>query len=144
MSPIQGVHHINLLVADLEAAVERWRAVMGNREPIIDDLPTRGVRTARFEVGDTWIVLVQPVAEGEPMRILRERGEGLFLLSLSVDSIDACRGSAPEASGLGQHIAIGETRPGLQNWLVADLDACLAPGAIIQLTELGPLTEEPQ
>ena len=131
MSQPKKIHHINLLVADLAEAIRRWSGLLGNCEPIFEELPTRGVTTARFDIGGTWLVLVAPTTEGEPMRILRERGEGLFLLSLSVDDLDQ---AVPEGSIKGCS-ALSPPRVGLAGWRVADLDDQFAPGAVIQLTE---------
>ena len=71
------IHHVNVLVRDIETAKHRYRDVF-NVKFIDEPLPSRGVLTSRFSLGDSWFVLVQPVAEGEPMRQLRERGEGLI------------------------------------------------------------------
>jgi methylmalonyl-CoA/ethylmalonyl-CoA epimerase len=57
------IHHINLLVRDIEAAKQSYRDVF-NVDFIDEALPSRGVLTSRFKVGDAWLVLVQPVAEG--------------------------------------------------------------------------------
>ena len=122
----RGIHHINFLVRDLDAAELRYRKLLGLGAALREELPGRGVMTARFRLGDTWLVLVQPVGdEGEPARMLRERGEGFMLLSLGVDDLDAARGV------LGEDL--GEERRGLEGWRVADLGDCL--GANLQLTE---------
>ena len=71
------VHHVNLLVRDLESAKRAYRAKF-NIDFIDESLPSRGVLTSRFRIGESWLVLVQPNAEGEPMRQLRERGEDCF------------------------------------------------------------------
>ncbi len=69
---LQGVHHINFLVADLDAAVLRYKDLFDIDPMTIESLPERGVRTARFKMSGVWIVLVQPVDEqSEPMRHLR-------------------------------------------------------------------------
>ena len=79
----RGIHHINFLVRDLDAAELRYRQLLGLGPALREALPGRGVMTARFRLGATWLVLVQPIGdEGEPARLLRERGEGFMLLSL--------------------------------------------------------------
>lgn len=129
---IRGIHHINLLVRDLPKAMEQYQQQLGVAHFDVADLPRRGVRTARFMVGHTAIVLVQPVAEGEPMRQLQSRGEGLFLLSFEVDSLEsAC---SHVVAGGGQ--LDGEPREGLSNWQVVDIDAAAISGGQLQLTEV--------
>ncbi len=129
---INGVHHINLLVRNLEQAVEQYRRQLGVDSFQWDELPGRGVRMARFQAGGTWVVLVQPVADGEPMRVLREQGEGLFLLSFGVDSLDDAMERVTD--GGGGFINDGP-RQGLDNWRVIDLDPSCVAGAALQLTE---------
>ena len=133
MSLLNRIHHINLLVRDLDAAVERYRAAFGIEDLVREALPDRGVRTARFRAGESWVVLVQPTRpDSVPGRHLAEHGEGLFLLSFGVDDLDsACErvvGAVPAA-------VTGEPRSGLAGWQVQDLDPALFNGALIQLTE---------
>lgn len=118
------VHHVNLLVRDLPAALAAWRR-LGVTEVIEEHLPGRGVETARFRVGETWIVLVQPTdPEGIPGRHLSTHGEGLFLLSLGVESL------ADEAAA---GLPLSTPRRGLADWQVADLEAREFQGAVLQL-----------
>lgn len=127
---IKNVHHITLLVKDLDDAIARWRDQLGVLVFQKDEIVSRGVHTARFQVGATWIVLVQPVAEGEPMRVLRERGEGLFLLSFGVDDADLADAHVKAGGG-----ATTSLRRGLDNWYVFDIEPASLAGSQIQLTE---------
>ena len=129
---ITSVHHITLLVRDLETAVSQWRQQLAVEEVLLDELPERGVKTARFKAGDVWLVLVQPVAEGEPRRVLEERGEGLFLLSLGVDSLQAATDQVVLGGGA---MTANEPRSGLENWLVNDVSPDTLSGALVQLCE---------
>ncbi len=132
MALLNKVHHINLLVCDLDRAVDRYRAAFGLEDIEFGELSQRGVRTARFRAGETWIVLVQPTdSTGVPARHLAEHGEGLFLLSFGVDSLaDA---SARVEAGGGALASV--PRNGLDDWQVVDLDPDFFSGATLQLTE---------
>jgi methylmalonyl-CoA/ethylmalonyl-CoA epimerase len=129
---ITGVHHITLLVRDLEKAVLQWQQQLGIETVLYDDLPGRGVKTARFKTGDVWLALVQPIADGEPKRVLEERGEGLFLLSLGVESLQAATDRVVAAGGA---MTADQPRQGLENWLVNDVRPETLSGALIQLCE---------
>ena len=112
------VHHVNLLVRDLQTAKQQYASCF-DVDFIDESLPSRGVVTARFLAGDTWIVLVQPVGEGAPMRLLREKGEGLFLLSLGVQQEAH---TSPSLTPM---------RTGLSSWQVADVDPnCISNGQL--------------
>ena len=120
---INGIHHINFIVHDLETAIERFERIFGMKVTKRDALPGRGVETARFRLGESWFVLVQPVEEGtEPARFLAENGEGMFLLSFAVDD-------------LADFAGIGPVRHGLDEWRVADLDPAETYGVLCQFTQ---------
>jgi methylmalonyl-CoA/ethylmalonyl-CoA epimerase len=77
---------------------------------------------------------VQPTSsKGEVAQILAERGEGLFLLSLSVDSLED---SIEKLSQQGLYSDNKGKRQGLDNWSVQDLDCPKALGPVLQLCQL--------
>ena len=126
---VRNIHHINFIVTDLEAAVGVYERMLGMPVTSRDHLSERGVDIARFRIGETWLILVQPVDPGtEPARFLEEHGEGFFLLSLGVDSVR----DAVTASGLPTR---GPARDGLDDWHIHDLDPDTTFGALIQYCE---------
>ena len=128
-----GVHHINFLVRDLMTAVERYRTVLGIDSFQYGELEGRGVCTARFRVGQTWLVLVQPTdPDSVPGRHLAEHGEGIFLLSLGVDSLEM---AVRDIRFRGGEFDSEAPRKGLENWHVIDLDSDQFFDAQIQLCE---------
>lgn len=132
---IRGIHHVNFLVRDLDTAIERHERLLGVRVSRIDELPGRGVRIARFKAGGAWIALVQPVADGEPMRHLEKHGEGFFLISYEVDDIEA---AAAEVRAAGGRTTSDSPRTGLDGWQVIDLDPDVIGGVIVQLCQDDP------
>jgi methylmalonyl-CoA/ethylmalonyl-CoA epimerase len=130
---LEGVHHINFLVADLDTAVARYKELFGIQHMEVESLPDRGVRTARFDMNGVWIVLVQPTEEeSEPMKHLRQHGEGLYLVSFCVAELAV---AAEELVEKGAINASAKPRTGLQGWQVIDLDTKAVFGAQIQLTQ---------
>ena len=132
-APMQDrIHHINFIVRDLDAAVAAWELVLGMPVSARDHLDGRGVDIARFRLGSAWLVLVQPVRSGTaPARYLEEHGEGFFLISFGVDSLDA------ELERLGEDWFDGPVRKGLDDWEIRDLDVVRTFGALVQFTETG-------
>ena len=130
---LRNVHHINFLVADLDKAVERYKDLFGIESVEVEELPDRGVVTARFDVNGVWIVLVQPVDdESEPARVLKEQGEGVFLISFGVDDIEGMRAKLVAKGAIDESATV---RDGLQDWRVIDLNPDAVFGAPIHLTE---------
>ena len=130
---LTGVHHINFLVADLDAAIERYKDLFDLDSIEVEFLPERGVITGRFELAGVWIVLVQPVdEESEPARVLHQQGEGVFLVSFAVDDLENAR---EVLVGKGAISGPAQARDGLLNWRVIDLNPESVFGAPIQLTE---------
>ena len=80
-----------------------------------------------------WIVLVQPVDEqSEPMRHLRENGEGLYLVSFAVDDLGT---ATDDLVAKGAIDKAAKSREGLQGWRVIDLEPDAVFGALIQITQ---------
>jgi len=130
---INGIHHINFLVRDLEVGVAHYQQLLGVSEVFYGDLAGREVRTARFRIGDVWWVLVQPTTtDSVAARHLEQHREGFFLISLGVGSLGDAMAEVKSAGG---EFASQEPRQGLADWQVIDLDAEQFFGAQIQLCE---------
>ncbi|MFA3792475.1 VOC family protein [Aliiglaciecola sp. SL4] len=124
---ITHIHHINFVVADLDKSVRYFNGLL-KQSPVIEELPQRLVKTARFNVGESLLVLVQPLSnEGVVAEILAQKGEGIFLLSFATESIDETLQKL--------EIKYLEKRTGLQGWSICDLAEYDQFGAILQLTE---------
>lgn len=131
---VKGVHHINFLVHDLEAAIKRYQEILGVSVHSCEELESRGVKLARFRVGEVWVVLVQPISEeGIPAEHLRRYGEGFFLISYEVDDIEQ---TALDIKKTGIRFLHEEPRQGISGWRLMDLDPVDTFGAQIQLTEI--------
>ena len=130
---IQRVHHINFVVRDLELAVERYQSLFGIGPFELLQHPHRPVKTARAKLGETWIVLVQPLdKESPPAKHLQEHGEGFFLISYQVDDLDAAMERVSTRDG---KLRDKTPRNGILNWQVCDLDPESTFGALVQLVE---------
>ncbi len=133
MTVLNCVHHINFVVADIDAAVEAYQNMLDLGPFEYEDLPGRGVMTARALIGDVWLVLVSPQTQDSIAgRHLRDHGEGFFLMSFGVDDLDqavaelAQRGALPSDS---------KTRSGILDWRVADLETEDRLGVRFHLTQ---------
>jgi methylmalonyl-CoA/ethylmalonyl-CoA epimerase len=88
MTEIKHIHHIAVLVDDIEASIGVWRAVLGAAPAQIKDLPQEAARIAFFPVGESEIELVQPTTVDSGLsRYLEKRGPGMHHLCLEVDDL---------------------------------------------------------
>lgn len=123
-----GIHHVNFVVRRLDDHLPQLERQLGV-QAIVEPLDERGAVTARLPLGDSWLVLVEPTRmDGVPGRFLNRHGEGFFLLSVGVGSLDrALARLAPDVV----------RRRGVDGWQIADLRAPLPGGGVLQLTETG-------
>ncbi len=134
MSVLKCIHHINFIVADLEAAVDAYQTTLGLGPFEYEDLEERDVATARVRVGDVWIVLVSPRSENSPAaHYLETHGEGFFLMSFGVDNLDQ---AMAELTRQGALEADTKARTGILDWQVADLDTEESLGSRFHVTEM--------
>lgn len=128
---IKKIHHINFLVKDINEGISRYQALLGLGDFIVDDLPGRGVITARIALGEQWLVLIQPLdPDGIPGQHLAENGEGFFLISYQVDNLECAQQQVVAA---GAKMTSESPRQGLENWQVWDIDSQYTFGAQLQL-----------
>jgi methylmalonyl-CoA/ethylmalonyl-CoA epimerase len=134
MSVLKCIHHINFIVADLDTAVEAYRDMLGLGPFEYEELPGRGVATARVRIGDVWLVLVSPRSEDSPAaRYLEANGEGFFLMSFGVDDLDQ---AMAELARRGALPADSAARTGILDWQVAGLETEHSLGAKFHLTQV--------
>ncbi len=133
MTVLKNIHHINFIVRDLDKSIQAYQRLLGLSQFEREDLPKRGVQTARINIGGVWIVLVCPQDEDSaPARFLAENGEGFFLLSFGVNDLDA---ALLEYERRGAVATDSEPRNGLLNWRVADLNTENELSVLFHLTE---------
>ena len=127
---IKKIHHINFLVQDIHEGINRYRDLLGIEGFVLEELPERGVITARAALGEQWLVLVQPVdPAGIPGRHLAAHGEGFFLISYAVDNLDE---AAAKVAASGSSMTTQDPRRGLLDWQVQDVEPSDTMGVQVQ------------
>ncbi len=134
MSTLKSIHHINFIVADLDAAVQAYQEVLGIGPFEYAELPQRGVSTARVRVGDVWIVLVSPQCENSVAgRYLEAHGDGFFLMSFGVDNLDQAMAELAQRGALPTDRT---AHAGILDWRVADPETEDSLGVRFHLTQV--------
>jgi len=86
---IRKIHHVSVVVRDLEEALKLYEGLFGLRAEKIEALPEQGIRVALLPVGGSEIELVEPVDPNSGVaRFLESRGEGLHHICLEVDDVN--------------------------------------------------------
>ena len=133
VSEPRRIHHIDFVVRDLESATERYRRILGIEPRGRETLASRGIDLARFRVGETWVILVQPTRDDSPVAAyLRQHGEGFFHMAIEFDDVEAQARSLSEG---GIPLVEPYPRTGIDGWKLVDIDLGETFGAMIQLVE---------
>jgi methylmalonyl-CoA/ethylmalonyl-CoA epimerase len=127
------IHHIDIVVKDLEQAEARYRMILGIEPRARESHEKRGIDLVRFKVGETWLILVQPTRSDGPVADFLERhGEGFFHMAVEVADIEStARALRDREVGLVNH----EPRVGVDGWKLVDIEPAETLGAMIQLVE---------
>ena len=131
---VKRIHHIDFVVRDLDRAVEQYRTIFGLEPEPKESLPARGIDLVRFRVGDTWLILVQPIRDDSPVKaFLDQHGEGYFHLAFEVDDVEAAAEAIAERG-----VALRDPNPriGVDGWKLMDIEPEETSGALMQLIEM--------
>lgn len=87
---LKAQDHVVLVVADMDAAIRKWRDQLGLYLQYFVTHEEHGVSQAFFPLeDDTFIELVAPTRKDSPVtKILEEKGEGMHVLAMQVDDIE--------------------------------------------------------
>lgn len=90
MAFAKKIDHVAIAVKDLDAAVQTFTRNFEFPVTRHADIPALGISLSMLKVGDAELELFTPTAPNNPpARFLAERGEGMYVLSLEVDDLDA-------------------------------------------------------
>ncbi|MEX2228969.1 MAG: VOC family protein [Dehalococcoidia bacterium] len=86
----KGVDHVVIAVKDLEAAVGQYEAIYGTAVSDRSEAAAAGMKMAFFRFGDSYLELVSNVGDEGPIaRRLSSLGEGVHLVAMKVDNLEA-------------------------------------------------------
>ena len=88
MPEIKRIHHLAILVEDIDASLLFWRDILGVMPSHIGDIPREASRIAVLPLGESEIELVQPTTSDSGLsRFLDKRGPGMHHLCFEVDDL---------------------------------------------------------
>ena len=126
------LHHVGIVVADLDAAIARYGALgFGNGER--HDIPEQHVVAVTFRAGPGWVELIQPTdAEGPIARYMTKRGEGTHHVAYAVDNIVAVMDRLRDA---GIRMIDETPRFGAHGWKIGFIHPEACHGVLTELVQ---------
>ena len=86
----KGVDHVVVAVKDLDAVVGRYETLYGTSVSDRSEAAQAGMKMAFFRFGDSYVELVSNLGDDGPIaKRLADRGEGVHLIAMKVDDLDA-------------------------------------------------------
>ena len=105
----KGVDHVVIAVKDLDAAVGRYETIYGAPVSERREAEAAGMKMAFFRQGDSFVELVSNIDDKGPIaKRLAERGEGVHLVAMKVDDLEA---AVADLRGKGVRL-VGDPGPG--------------------------------
>ena len=126
------VHHVAVVVRDIEAALATWRDLFGLPLELVLPIAADGVTIAFLPVGETKIELVAPTDPATGVaRFLEARGEGFHHVCLEVPELDA---TLADLASRGAELIDREARRGAEG-PVAFIHPRSCNGVLVELIE---------
>lgn len=136
------VAHVGIAVADLDAAIERYTALLGRGPDRVEEVPEMSVRVALFageDVRGGYVELLAPTnPDNSIARFLEHRGEGLHHVCIHVTDIEK---KLAELKALGYRLIDETPRVGALGHKIAFVHPSVSHGVLIELEETPVGTE---
>ena len=85
---LKKIHHVGVVVPDLERAMGLWRDLLGLRLTKSEVVRDQGVKAALLKAGDSEIELLEPIdPENGVGKFLARRGGGLHHVCFETDDV---------------------------------------------------------
>ena len=90
MPKVKSIHHVAVVVDDMEKSLSFWRDALGLNPSEVRDVPEQKSQVAFLPAGESEVELVKPTTDDSGIaRYLTKRGPGLHHICVEVDDIQA-------------------------------------------------------
>ncbi len=132
---ITELDHVGIAVADLEAAVERYRRVLGLEPVHRERVEDQGVEEVLFAVGTSYVQLLGALGPETPVgRFLASRGEGIHHVAYRVADVAA---ALEHLRAQGVPLVDEAPRPGSRGTRIAFVHPKGMGGVLVELVQEG-------
>src|SRR5262245_16312451 len=132
--PLVDLHHIGIVVADIDAAVEQYVA-LGFAGGDRFEMTEQGVIAVTFRAGPGYVELIQPTdPDGAISRFMAKRGEGMHHVAYRVSDL---QGALDRLATSGVRLIDAVPRRGAHGWRIAFVHPESCDGVLTELVEAG-------
>jgi methylmalonyl-CoA epimerase len=130
-----GIHHVGVAVADLDAAIDAYRDVLGAEVVHRAVAPEEGLEVALLAVGAGRIELLAALGPDTPVgRFLAARGPGMHHLAVEVEDVAA---ELERLAAAGVELVDERPRPGVLGHEIAFVHPHATGGVLAELVGRG-------
>ncbi len=134
MPKIKRIHHLAVLVDDIDDSLLFWRDILGVAPSKISDMPAEAARIAFLPLGESHIELVQPTSPDSGLsRFLEKHGPGMHHVCLQVDDLAGLLG---QLKAKGVQLINDQPKAGDDGRLYAFIHPKSAQGVLVELYQL--------
>ncbi len=135
LSCSQGIDHVGIAVADVDASLKFFTGVLGLESDAPQDVQGQNTRVRFVDTGDAKLELVESLAPGSPIgTFIEKRGPGLHHVALRVPDI---RAAIAHLVAAGIRMIDQTPRRGAQGSLIAFVHPSDTHGVLVELTQPG-------
>ena len=133
MSSPTRIHHVALVVNDIDEALVFWRDGLGLKVASVEDVPDQRATVAFLSAGDQELELVKPTDEHSGTdRYLQEHGPGMHHICMEVDDLAE---SLEHLRSMGVELINDEPVEGADGKLIAFIHPRSTHGVLVELCE---------
>lgn len=134
MPDVKRIHHVALLVDDLDHSLQFWRDLLGIQPSHITDVPGEAARIAFLPLGESEIELVQPTTTDSGLsRYLEKHGPGMHHVCLQVNDL---AGFILQLKAHGVQLINDQPKAGDDGRLYAFIHPKSTQGVLVELYQL--------
>ena len=130
---MKKIEHLGIAVKNLEVSNVLFEKLLGVSHYKIEEVPSEGVKTSFFRIGDSKIELLEALDnEGPIARFLAKKGEGIHHIAFEVEDIVK---EISRLEGEGFEVLNKTPKRGADNKLVAFLHPKTVNGVLVELCQ---------
>src|SRR5258706_12532063 len=130
---IDKLDHIGITVKDIDKSNKLFAKLLGRAHYKIEEVPSEGVRTSFFEMGNVKIELLEATSADSPIaKFIEKKGEGIHHLAFEVTDI---RESIKEYATKDFALVSPTPKVGADNKMICLLHPKSTNGVLVELCE---------